>query len=85
MSPISLLRFFVRFQNSNLGLEWDHVKHTLVISRCVNRPLDNSISQRTVLSFVSSAFDSVGLVASYTVRARFLLNIYGGCVVKMGR
>ena len=31
------------------------------------------MSQRTVLSFVSSVFDPVGLVAPYTVRVRLLL------------
>ena len=56
-----------------LGLKWDHVKDTLVVSRGVDRPLDKAITQRTVLSFVSSVFDPVGLVAPYTVRARLLL------------
>ena len=39
----------------------------------MDRPLDKVITQRTVLSFVSSVFDPVGLVAPYTVRARLLL------------
>ena len=56
-----------------LGLKWDHVKDTLVVSRGVDRPLDKAITQRTVLSFVSSVFDPVGLVAPYTVGARLLL------------
>ena len=56
-----------------LGLKWDHVKDTLVVSRGVDSPLDKAITQRTVLSFVSSVFDPVGLVAPYTVRARLLL------------
>ena len=56
-----------------LGLKWDHVKDTLVVSRGVDRPRDKAITQRTVLSFVSSVFDPVGLVASYSVRARLLL------------
>ena len=56
-----------------LGLKWDHVKDTLVVSRGVDRPLDKAITQQTVLSFVSSVFDPVGLVAPYTVRARLLL------------
>ena len=45
----------------------------MVVSRGVNRELKNSITQRTVLSFVSSVFDPIGLVAPYTVRARLLL------------
>ena len=56
-----------------LGLKWDYIDDTLVVSRGVNRELKNSITQRTVLSFVSSVFDPIGLVAPYTVRARLLL------------
>ena len=56
-----------------LGLNWDHVKDTLVVSRGVDRPLEKAITQRTVLSFVFSVFDPVGLVAPYTVGARLLL------------
>ena len=56
-----------------LGLKWDHVKDTLVVSRGVDCPLDKAITQRTVLSFVSSVFDPIGLVAPYTVKARLLL------------
>ena len=56
-----------------LGLKWDQVKDTLVVSRGVDRPLDKAITQRTVLSFVSSVFDPIGLVAPYTVKARLLL------------
>ena len=56
-----------------LGLKWDHVKDTLVVSRGVDRPLDKALTQRTVLIFVSSLFDPVGLVAPYTVEARLLL------------
>ena len=52
------------------GLKWDHVKYTLVVSRGVDRRLDKAITQRSVLSFVSSVFDPVGLVAPYTVEAR---------------
>ena len=35
-------------------------------------PLDKAITQRTVLSFIYSVFDPVGLVAPHTVRARLL-------------
>ena len=56
-----------------LGLKWDHVTDKLVVSRGVNRELKDSVTQRSVLSFVSSVFDPIGLVAAYTVRARLLL------------
>ena len=55
-----------------LGLKWDHVKETWVVSRGVDRPLDKAKTRRTVLSFVSSVFDPVGLVAPYIIRARLL-------------
>ena len=60
-------------QSHVLGLKWDHVKDTLVVSRGVDRPLEKAITQRTVLSYVSSVFDPIGLVAPYTVKARLLL------------
>ena len=75
VSPIPLLKIFVRVQTSRriLGLKWDHVKDTLVVSRGADCPLDKAITQRTVLSFVSSVFDPIGLVAPYIVKARLLL------------
>ena len=56
-----------------LGLKWDHIDDTLVLSRGVNRIFKRSISTRTVLSFVISVFDPIDLIAPYTVRARLLL------------
>ena len=56
-----------------LGLKWDYGKDTLVVCRGVDRPLDKAKTQRTVLSFVSSVFDPVGLIAPYTVRTGILL------------
>ena len=56
-----------------LGLKWDHVTDTLVVSRGFSRKLKDSVTQRSVLSFVSSVFDPIGLVAPYTIRARLLL------------
>ena len=45
----------------------------LVVSCGVNSDIQISVKQRTVLSFVSPVFDTIGLVAPYTVRARELL------------
>ena len=56
-----------------LGLKADHVKDSLVSSRGVDHPFDKAITQRTVLSFVSSVFELIGLVAPDTVTARLLL------------
>ena len=44
-----------------------------MVSRGVNREIKSSITQRSVLSFVSSVVDPIGLVPPYTVRAQFLL------------
>ena len=68
-----------------LGLKWDHVNDTLVVSRGVDRPLDKAITQRTVLSFVFSVFDPIGLVAPYTVKARLLLKYLANQRSKTGR
>ena len=56
-----------------LGLKADHVKDSLVSSRGVDHHFDKAITQRTVLSFVSSVFEPIGLVATDTVTARLLL------------
>ena len=72
-SPIKSICNGAERSSHVLGLKWDNAKDTLVASRCVDCPLDNAITQRTVLSFVSSVFDPVGLVAPCTVRARLLL------------
>ena len=56
-----------------LSLKGDHINDTLVVSRGVNRELKDIVTQRSVLCFVSSVFDNIGLVAPYTVRARLLL------------
>ena len=60
------------------------MKDTLVVSRGVDCPLDKAITQRTVLSFVSSVVYPVVLVAPYTVRARLLLKDIWNSVAKIG-
>ena len=58
-----------------LGLKWNFEADTLVVSRGTTHTLDSAvvITQRLVLSRVSSVFDPIGLVAPVTVVARLLL------------
>ena len=56
-----------------LGLKWDIENDTLNVNRGVNKDITKPITQRTVLSYVSSVFDPIGFAAPYTVRARLLL------------
>ena len=56
-----------------LGLNWNHSTDTLVVSRGTNPEVKSKVTQRIVLSLVSSVYDPIGLVAPYTVKARLLL------------
>ena len=56
-----------------LGLKWDHNNDTLVVSRGTSSTVTKSLTQRLVLSQVSKVFDSISLVAPFTVGARLLL------------
>ena len=56
-----------------LGLKWDHVNDTLVVSRETICDASKAVTQRLVLSIVSKIFDSIGLVSPFTVKARLLL------------
>ena len=56
-----------------LGLERNHSTDTLVVSRGTNPEVKPKVTQRIVLSLVSSVYDPIGLVAPYTVKARLLL------------
>ena len=58
-----------------LGLNWDHKKDTLVVSRGMVCPHDKAITKIIVLSFLSSVFDPVGLVAPYKVKVGLLLKV----------
>ena len=60
--------------SSVLGLRWKTDQDTLIVSRG-NSPdlIGKTITQRLVLSTVSSVFDPIGLVAPFTIRARLLL------------
>ena len=65
-----------------LGIKLDHMKDTLIVSRGVDCALDTAITQRTGLSFVSTVFDPVGLVAPNTAGTRLLLKIFEKSVTK---
>ena len=67
-----------------LGLKWDHVKDTLVVSKGVDRPLVKAITQRTVFSFVSSVFDPVVLELHTQLGPVFCLKTFGKSVAKVG-
>ena len=56
-----------------LGLKWDHNNDTLVVSRGTNSTITKSLTQRLVLSLVSTVYDPIGLVAPFTVGARLKL------------
>ena len=56
-----------------LGLRWKHVEDTLIVSRGLDTSDHSIITQRVILSQVSSDFDPIGLLAPYTVSARWLL------------
>ena len=52
-----------------LGIEWDTKNDTLNVSCGANKDMTKLITQRTVLSYVSSVLDPIGLVGPYTFRA----------------
>ena len=56
-----------------LGLKWNHVSDTLVVSRGTTPDTKRTVTQRVVLSLVSAVYDPIGLVEPYTVKARLLL------------
>ena len=56
-----------------LGLKWDHVNDTLVVSRGTICDASKTNAQRLVLSLVSNILDPIGLVFLFAVKARLLL------------
>ena len=56
-----------------LGLKWDHVNDTQVVSRGTICDASKAVIQRLVLSLVSKIFDPIGLVSPFTMKARLLL------------
>lgn len=57
---------------SVLGLEWKIGQAKLSVCRGVDQACGSNITQRKVLSFVSSIFDPLGLMSPFTVRGRLL-------------
>ena len=56
-----------------LGLEWIIDKDCLQVCRGPSKECPQDITQRVVLSFVSSVFDPMGIFAPFTMRLRILL------------
>ena len=64
-----------------LGSRWNHQLDPEVVSGGTSPDLNKAITQRLVLSVVSSVYDPSGLVVPYTVTTRLLLKgiwILGG-------
>ena len=58
--------------SSILGLKWNVEGDTLEVSRGPQKILPEIVTQRAVLSHVSSVFDPLGLFTSFTMRMRIL-------------
>ena len=59
--------------SSNLVLEWKIDQDCLQVCRGPNKECPSEMTQRVVLSFVSSVFDPMGIFAPFTTRLRMLL------------
>ena len=59
--------------SSILGLEWKIDQDCLQVCRRPNKEFPSEITQRVVLSFLSSVFDPMGIFAPFTMRMRMLL------------
>ena len=58
---------------SNLRLNWNVDRDSLIVCRGTEQEIPAKITQRTVLSFVSAVFDPLGICSPFTIRMRFLL------------
>ena len=58
---------------SVLGLQWTFIDDTPNVCRGTNKKVEAPITQRKILSFVSSVFDPIGLFAPFSVHMRRLL------------
>ena len=57
-----------------LGLQWTVTDNSLQVCRGTNNEVEAPITQRKILSVVSSEFDPIGLIAPFSVHMRRLLN-----------
>ena len=59
--------------SSVLGLHWTVIDDNLQVCRGTNKEVEAPITQRKILSLVSSVFDPIGLFAPFSVHMRRLL------------
>ena len=59
--------------SSVLGLQWTIIDDNLQVCRGTSKEVENPITQRKILSLVSSVFDPLGLFAPFSVHMRRLL------------
>ena len=60
--------------SSVLGLQWTVTDDNLQVCRGINKEVEAPLTQRKILSLVSSVFDPIGLFAPFSVHMRRLLN-----------
>ena len=60
-------------RSSVLGLHWTVTDDSLQVCRGTNKEVETPITQRKILSLVSSVFDPIGLFAPFSVHMRRLL------------
>ena len=68
--------------SSVLGLQWTVTNDSLHVCRGTNKEVEAPITQRKILSLVSSVFDPIGLFAPFSVHMRRLLK---GILTKNGQ
>ena len=56
-----------------LGQQWNVIDNSLQVCRGTNKEVEAPITQRKILSLVSSVFDPIGLFAPFSVHMRRLL------------
>ena len=62
--------------SSVLGLQWTVIDDSRQVFRGTNKEVEAHITQRKILSLVSSVFDPIGLFAPFSVHVRLLKSIW---------